>query len=132
MQTESGKRWFAAGVELFLALVLLAGIWVALPARWWPVDVVGTLLGGLLAVAGVGLLTRRRFGTILSKGLGWITMCIGMLLVTTLAWTSAHLVGLYGPVGGGGALLLGAVAALVVPYLVGLPALQLFVLRSMK
>jgi hypothetical protein len=68
----------------------------------------------------------------LSTAVNWIALIVGITLVTVLAWTAAHLVGLYGPVGGGGALLLGAVAVLVLPYLVGLPALLLFILRPVK
>ena len=54
----------------------------------------------------------------------------GALLCTALAFTSAHISGLYGPVGMGGALLLGAVALLLVPYLVLVPALQLWALLA--
>jgi hypothetical protein len=132
MLNESRKRMIVAGLELFLALFLFVGIWLALPARWWPIDVGGTLLGCLLAAGGIGLLKNRRFGLVLSTIISWVALVIGMILITALAWTAAHLVGLYGPVGGGGALLLGAVAVLVVPYLVGFPALQLFFLRSFK
>ncbi len=132
MVNASRKRFLAAGLELFLALFLLVAIWFALPARWWPIDVGGTLLGCLLAIGGIGLLKNWRFGWHLSAAISWIALVVGITLVTVLAWTAAHLVGLYGPVGGGGALLLGAVAVLVLPYLVGLPALLLFFLRSAK
>ncbi len=132
MLSESGKKMMVAGLEIFLALFLFAGIWLALPARWWPVDILGTLIGCALAVGGIGLLKNWRFGLVLSKATSWIALIIGMILVTALAWTAAHLVGLYGPVGGGGALLLGAVAVLVVPYLVGVPILQILLLRSFK
>jgi hypothetical protein len=47
-----------------------------------------------------------------------------------LAFSLAHLAGQYGPVGSGGAVLLGATASLVLPYLVGLPLLQLAWLRQ--
>jgi hypothetical protein len=132
MISTSRKRFLVAGLELFLALFLMVGIWFALPARWWPIDVGGTLLGCLLAAGGLGLLKNWRVGWVLSAAVNWIALIVGITLVTVLAWTAAHLVGLYGPVGGGGALLLGAVAVLVLPYLVGLPALLLFILRPVK
>ena len=52
----------------------------------------------------------------------------GAATVTTLASTAGYLAGLYGPVGRGGALILGVVALLVLPYLVLLPLAQVYVL----
>ena len=111
------------------ALLLGIGIWMALPARWWPVDLVGTGLAigcGVAAVAlGVGYERAER----LCRAVSWALLGCGAATTTALAWTAAHLAGLYGPVGSGGALLMGAVATLIVPYLVGVPMLQLSALR---
>jgi hypothetical protein len=54
-----------------------------------------------------------------------VTLVLGLLLVGTLAVTVSYLRGIYGPVGRGGALILTLVTALVLPYLVVLPAVQL-------
>ena len=49
--------------------------------------------------------------------------------MTALAFSIAHLSGQYGPIGKGGAMLMATIAVLVLPYLVGLPVLQLSWLR---
>jgi hypothetical protein len=54
-----------------------------------------------------------------------ITLALGLLLLTALLVTAAWLGGVYGQVGRGGAILLGIVAGLVLPYLVLLPAFEL-------
>lgn len=112
-----------------LCVMLGVGIWAALPARWLPVDAIGTALclgcGAAAASLALGLPLADR----LSRAVSWALLGCGAAATSALAWTAAHLAGLYGPVGAGGALLMAAVGALVAPYLLGLPALQLSALR---
>jgi hypothetical protein len=124
------KRRTVALFELLVAALLIVGIWVALPARWWPVDIVGSILATVLTVAAVGLLVNSGWGRLLSIAASWLSLAVGMITVTVLAWTAAYLAGLYGPIGGGGALILGAVAVLLIPYLIGFPVIQLALLRD--
>lgn len=119
--------------QLTVGGLLLFGIWVLLPARYLPVDALFTVIGGLQLASGATLLAgklpgsrARRFALVA----GWATLVAGAGLVTALSFTVAHLMGMYGPVGQGGALLMGTIAALVLPYLVLLPALQLAWLRA--
>jgi len=121
-----------AVVDLVVAVLVLAAIWGALPARWWPVDVLGTLLALVLGAGGVGLWLGTRWGTRLALAGGVTVLAAGLLLTTALAWTAAHVAGLYGPVGGGGAVLLFTIAALLLPYLVILPAAQIVLLRRLR
>jgi hypothetical protein len=116
------------GVDAGVAVLLLMAIWLGLPARWWPVDVLGTLLALAFAACGVGLIRGEPWAEKVARIVGAVALGIGLLLVSALALTAAHISGLYGPIGGGGAALLGTIAALVLPYLVILPAAQLFVL----
>jgi hypothetical protein len=53
------------------------------------------------------------------------SLVLGLLLVTTLALTASYLSGIYGAVGRGGAMILGLIAALALPYLVAIPLAQL-------
>jgi len=115
--------------QLVTGALLLAGIWLALPARYWPIDLAGSALAALCVVSGAGMLARRAWGARLARISSWITLGLGLLLTTALASTIAHLAGSYGPVGAGGAALMGTIALLVLPYLVGLPLLQLAWLR---
>jgi hypothetical protein len=122
----------AAAAQLVLAVLLLVGVWVLLPARHWPIDTAGSALALLQLGAAAGLFARKPWGVRLGLIAGWVTLVAGATLVTALALTVAHLSGLYGPVGAGGALLMAVIAALVLPYLVFLPALQIAWLRVLK
>ena len=121
--------WLGAA-DLFVGAATLGGVWVALPMRWWPVDVGGTLLATFFVVSGFGLLTGARWSRRVGVILGAISLAMGLALLTAIALSAAQLVGLYGPVGRGGALILAVVGLLVAPYLVMLPVAQLVTLRS--
>ena len=53
------RRPVMGGLDVLLAVLLLLAVWLALPARWWPVDVGATALAMGFAAAGVGLLTSQ-------------------------------------------------------------------------
>jgi hypothetical protein len=115
---------WVASAQLGVGLLLLAGIWLGLPARYALVDVVGNALAAVCLASAFGLFTRRSWGKKVALIVSWATLVIGASTVTALCLALSHLAGLYGPIGSGGALLLGTIAALVLPYLVGLPLLQ--------
>jgi hypothetical protein len=119
-----------ACAQSLIGVLSLGGIWLALPARWWPVDVLGTALG--VAALSVALLVPAGWPRALrwARAVIWAELGLGTLTVTLLACSVAQLAGSYGPVGAGGALLMATIAALIVPYLVALPALQLYWLRG--
>jgi len=116
------------GLDLFLAFLLLVGVWVALPVRWMPMDMGMTLLALLLGGAGFGLYRGAEWGERAGRAVAALTLVVGCGLATTLAFTAAGLVGLYGPVGQGGAIILTVSAFLLLPYLVVFPAAQLYFL----
>lgn len=128
--TPRARHPWLGGADLLVGALVLGGVWVALPARWWPVDVVGTLLGAAFVVTGVGLLVGAPWSERAGVLVGRVALAVGLALVTLLAVTASHLAGLYGPVGRGGALILAVVGLLVVPYLVLLPVAQLVTLRK--
>jgi len=117
-------------VDVLVGVGLVAAIFGALPARWWPVDVGGSVVAAAFVASGVGLVLGKRWGVIVGRVVAGVVLSVGLALVTALAVTAAHVAGLYGPVGRGGAVLLGLVAALVLPYLVMVPAAQLWILRA--
>jgi len=124
------KARLIACTQLLLALLVLGGVWLGLPARWLWVDLPGSALGLASVVAAVALLRGVRWAPALARAVLWAELVIGSACVTLLAISAAQLAGSYGPVGAGGALLMVTIAALVVPYLVVLPALQLRWLRK--
>jgi hypothetical protein len=112
-------------IDLVAALVVVVGVFVGLPARWWVVDVPAVVLVALLGAAGVGLLGSFSWGERVARVASMTALALGLALVTTLAVTASYLSGIYGAVGRGGAVILVLVAALALPYLLALPAAQL-------
>ena len=112
-------------VNLVSAVLVGLGVFVGLPTRYWLIDVPAVVVIMLLGAAGVGLLVRRAWGVPVARVASIVTLVLGLLLVGTLAVTVSYLWGIYGPVGRGGAVILTLVAALALPYLVVLPAVQL-------
>jgi hypothetical protein len=132
MAPELRRARLTAGAQLALAALLLIGVWGLLPARYWPIDAAGSALALLQLAAAVGLFARKSWGVRVGLVAGWVTLVAGATLVTALGLTVAHLSGMYGPVGAGGAVLMAVIAALVLPYLVFLPALQIIWLRALR
>jgi hypothetical protein len=113
-----------ASAQFVASSLLLAGIWLLLPARWAPVDVLGSALAAAGLVSALGLVTRRHWARTFALVVSWTALLLGAVTVSALCFALAHIAGLYGPIGQGGAMLLGMVAALVLPYFIGLPVLQ--------
>ena len=120
----------AAVAQLLLGGLVLFAVWTLLPARWAPVDVLGTALALACLFGGGSLLAGARIGLRAARLVSMVTLGLGLVVTSALCVTIAHLVGSYGPVGQGGAVLMVVVALLVVPYLVLLPLLQLSWLRQ--
>ncbi|MET0389220.1 MAG: hypothetical protein ABW321_24825 [Polyangiales bacterium] len=118
----------AAG-QLVLALLVSGGVFIGLPARWAWVDVPAVLIALAASVSAFGLLRRAAWGLRVATWVLWAELVLGSLTVTLLAVAAAQLAGSYGPVGGGGAVLLVTIALLVTPYFLVFPALQLAWLR---
>ena len=116
--------------QLLVGVLLLVAVWTLLPARYLPIDALGSVLGAVCVVSGAGLLSGAAWGLRLARVVSIATLVCGLGLTSALAVTVAHLAGSYGPVGAGGAALMAVIAALLLPYLVGLPLLQLTWLRQ--
>jgi hypothetical protein len=111
--------------DLVTAALVAYGVFVGLPARWWPVDTAAAGLATLQLASGVGLLAGTPWAVRAARAAGVVALAVGLLAVSVLALTASWLSGIYGPVGRGGAIVLAFVAALVLPYLVVLPIMQL-------
>jgi hypothetical protein len=115
--------------DLLTAALVLGGVFVGLPARWWPVDAAAVAVGALELGAGVSLLARPPWGEALARVASAVALAFGLLVTSILAVTASWLSGVYGPIGRGGAIIFLLVVALALPYLVALPAAQLVWLR---
>jgi hypothetical protein len=112
-------------LDLFVCLLLLVGVFVALPDRYLPVDIASGLLILLLLGSAFGMSRRRAWGAKVFRLVAFVPLAVGLLLTLTSIATASYLSGIYGPVGRGGSVILGLVAALALPYLVVLPAVKL-------
>jgi hypothetical protein len=128
MPTRTASVFFGAADVLTGGLVAI-GVFAGLPSRWWPVDAAATLLAGLDVAAGLALLAGASWAPRVARAACAVALALGLFTVTAAAVTASWLTGVYGPVGMGGAVILGLVAALVLPYLVALPLAQLVWLR---
>jgi hypothetical protein len=128
--------------DLVTAALIVFGVFVALPARWVPVDSVAAVLAALKVASSSTLLiaarnaARQADGTWgyapvdrwarrLARVAAAASLLVGLCVVTALALTASWLGGVYGSVGVGGAIVLALVAALALPYLIVLPAVEL-------
>jgi hypothetical protein len=121
-----------AGVDILSAILVYLGVFEGLPARYWPVDLVAAVVLLAFLAGGVGLLGRAPWGRWAARIAAVIALVVGLSLVSALSLTASYLSGIYGPVGRGGALILILVAALALPYLVVLPAVQLVWLGPLR
>jgi hypothetical protein len=111
--------------DLATAALILFGVFVALPSRFWPVDSVAGALASLEVASAAGLLSGARWASRVASAVALAALAVGLALITALALTASWLSGVYGAVGLGGAVILVLVAALALPYLVALPAVKL-------
>ncbi len=128
LTNERGERIFRVGfgmADLLSAVIVYVAVFQGLPARYWPIDGAAAIVLGLFAAAGAGLLWQASWAPRVAWVASAISLALGLLLVAALALTASFLSGIYGPVGRGGSLILGLAAALALPYLVVIPAVQL-------
>ncbi|MBV9948054.1 MAG: hypothetical protein JOZ69_14460 [Myxococcales bacterium] len=114
-----------AALNVVTAGLIAFGVFVALPARWWPVDSVALALVVLELSSAAGLLGRARWAEALARASALVLAAVGLATVTALALTASWLSGVYGPVGRGAGIVLSLVAVLVLPYLVLIPVAEL-------
>jgi hypothetical protein len=119
-------------LDIVSAILVYLGVFEGLPARYWLVDGGAALLIALFVAAGAGLVAGTPWARRAALAASIASLVLGLLLVTTLALTASYLSGIYGPVGRGGALILGLIAALALPYLVAIPLAQLAWLEAWR
>ena len=124
--TRRERRVFSA-LHIVTGAVVVVGVFMGLPVRYAPVDLLAGVLALALFVSGFGLLARTRWSHGVARAVSWVTLVIGLSVTALLTITASHVAGLYGPIGRGGALIMVLVACLVVPYLVAIPVVGVHV-----
>jgi hypothetical protein len=120
----SARMAFAI-MNLLIAGLVLVGLFAGLPERWPVVDAPGTLIAALLVASSVALMRERSWSWTVVRVAAAALLALGLLTVGALTLTLSFLSGVVGPAGAGGVVLFGMVIALVLPYLVVYPAVQL-------
>lgn len=126
MRTTSRRARLAFGIANLLVSALVAwGVFRGLPTRWWLVDGGALVVVTLLGSSGAALVTDHRLKETLTRAASAVVLVLGLALFATLTLTASWLAGVYGPIGKGGAAIFVLVSALVLPYLVIFPAVEL-------
>ncbi|GEM_PF-576220 len=108
-----------------VALFVLFGVFRLLPTRWWVVDAGAVVVASLLGASGIALLRKHRLAEHLVRVAAGVVLALGLATFFAIVVTAAWLSGVYGQVGLTGAIVFGLVAALLLPYVVVLPAVEL-------
>lgn len=125
-----GSLRAVAVADVILGVILVAAPWLALPGRVAVVDGGATGLGLLHLAAGAGLLLGRSWAPRLARVVAALLLVLGGACLVGLALSASFLFGVYGDVGRAGAVTFGVAILVLLPYLVGFPALVLVVLRA--
>lgn len=118
------SRSFAIG-NVLLAAFLVWGTFGGLSARDLWVDAPAVMLALLLCASALGLLRNAPWALALLRACASIELLIGMVAIAALALSVSYLFGTHSDLGRSGALSMTVVIALLLPYLVVYPVLQL-------
>jgi hypothetical protein len=121
----SGVRLAFAVVNLLVAALVALAVFVGLPVRWWVVDTSAILITLALIASAVALSVNAGFSSLAVRIGAWSLLGIGLALLAVLVLTAAYLRATGGALGTRGVLGFALAAALVLPYFVVYPALQL-------
>jgi hypothetical protein len=126
LETKDRRARLGFGAaNLAVAAFVLVGVFRLLPTRWWLVDGGALVVAGLLGSSGVALLRNAPVAERLTRVAAAVVLGLGLLLFGAIAVTASWISGVYQQVGATGAIIFGLVAALVLPYVVVLPAVEL-------
>jgi hypothetical protein len=111
--------------NLAIGAFVALGVFRLLPTRWWPVDFASAAIALLLGASGVALLRNAAIAERLTRIASAVVLALGLVLFAATAITASWISGVYQQVGSTGAIIFGLVAALLLPYLVVFPAVEL-------
>jgi hypothetical protein len=126
VETRDRRARIGFGIaNLTIGVAVAVGVFRLLPTRWWPVDTGAVVVALLLGASGVALLRKASFAERLTRIAAAVVLALGLVLFAAIALTASWISGVYAQVGATGAIIFGLVAALVLPYLVVFPAVEL-------
>ncbi len=126
---EARRARIAFGIaNALVALIFFAGVWLIQP-RYWVVDVPVMLIALVELVSAVALFAKLRWALRALLVAAWLTFGLGLLLVGMIVLTMVFLRTIHGEDGMVATLVSGLVIALIVPYTLLLPTVELLWLK---
>jgi cellulose synthase/poly-beta-1,6-N-acetylglucosamine synthase-like glycosyltransferase len=119
-------------LNVLSALVLLGGVFAVVEPRFWALDVPAAIIALVELVSAVGLLARLPWALRALEVSAWVTFVLGLTIVSLIVLTMVFLRGIHGDYGLAALAVSGLIVALLVPYTVLLPALQLLWLKRQR
>ncbi|MES1178813.1 MAG: hypothetical protein ABUL62_31110 [Myxococcales bacterium] len=115
--------------NLVVALILLGGVFAVVQPRFWGFDVPLALIAFSQLASGVGLLFRLPWATKALRVSAWVSFAVGLVVISLIVLSMAFLRGILGDYGVAAMAVSGLIIALLVPYVLVLPALELLWLK---
>ncbi|MEI9954640.1 MAG: hypothetical protein WDO74_38140 [Pseudomonadota bacterium] len=114
------------------ALVLLVGVFGVVEPRFWALDVPAAIIALVELVSAMGLLARLPWALRALTVSAWVSFVLGLTIVSLILITIVFLRGIHGDYGLAALAVSGLIIALLVPYTVLLPALELLWLKRQR
>lgn len=111
------------------ALVLLVGLFGVVQPRFWALDVPLVAIALLELVSAIGLLAKSSWALRALAICAWVCFGLGLLVVSLIVLTMVFLRGIHGDYGVAALAVSSLIVALLVPYTVVLPAVELIWLK---
>jgi hypothetical protein len=121
---DAVSRAFAIGNGL-LAVLVGVGVFAGLPVRYWVVDGSAGALAALLLLSALGLVRKSPWRWRVLRASALCELAIGLCAIAALALGVSYLGGIHNDVGRNALVASLAGSALLFPYLIVYPALQL-------
>ncbi len=114
------------------ALVLASGVFVVVQPRYWALDVPLGAIALVQAVSAVGLLTNRGWAERALRVAAWTGFVLGLIVLGLIMLSMVFLRGIHGDYGVAALAVSGLIIALLVPYVLVLPTLELLWLARQR
>lgn len=114
------------------ALVLGVGLFAVVEPRFWVLDLPLGAIAFVDLAAAVALFGRFSWARPALTLAAWLGFGLGLLVISLIALTMSYLRGIHGDPGSAGLAVCALVIALLVPYTVVLPALELLWLNKLR
>ena len=114
------------------ALVLLVGLFGVVQPRFWALDVPLVTIALLELVSAVGLLAKLPWAMRALTVSAWASFGLGLLVVSLILLTMVFLRGIHGDFGVAALAVSSLIVALLVPYILLLPTIELLWLKRQR